>query len=290
MAIDVDVQNDKFPYLARQVCGDIATAFGYGIDHVYEQDLPFINYLLNFSIDNLEGKWLDMLGVVLGLPRPYSSRPPIDDLFQFDNTDFLLDGIDHGFSTTIPVTIDGVTYDRSDGGLLDTIYTVSDKTPVGDAVYKKYLTATSLLKRTHSIKSIADVLELFMDSTRYVIQFKNDAGYVNDIQIILSVTSADFKESLQIAFNNIFVTPPFVLVSVALNFDVVYTIPIINGIIEEVTGEDTGYTVTYSIQHKKSVFTITLDESLASYEDEVRIAVEAHFKGATDVVIIVQVE
>lgn len=290
MAIDIDVQSDKFPYLARQFCGDIATAFGYGIDHVYEADVPFLNFLYNFSIENLEGKWLDMLGIILGLPRPYSSKPPIEEMFEFDNTDFLLDGVEHGFSTTVPITIDGVVYDRDDGGYLDNIYTSSDKTPISDLVYRRYLKATALVKRTHSIKSISDVLTLFIDSTRFVIEFKTDAGFVNDIIIYLSATTADYKESLQTAFNNIFTIPPFVLVNIKLDFDVVYTIPTIENIIKEVTGSDTGYTVTYSIVDKKAVFTITLDNSLALYEDAVREAVEAHFAGTDDVVIIVQVE
>lgn len=290
MAIDIDVQNDKFPYLARQIQGDIAKAFGLGIDHVYEQDQEFIDFISSFSIENLSGKWLDMLGVVLGLPRPYSTRPVLDNFFEFDNTNFMLDGQKHGFSTSTPITIDGVTYDRNDGGVLDSIYFSDEQTPVSDEVYKMYLKATSLLKKSHSIIDISTVLELFIDSTRYAILFKNDAGYVNDIQIILSATSADYKDALQTAFNKIFTTPPFVLVSVALDFDNVYTIPVIESIIKEITGEDEGYAVVFSIQNKKAVFTITLDSSLAEYETQIKNAVEEHFAGTNDVVIVVQVE
>ena len=290
MAIDIDVQNDKFPYLARQICGDIAKAFGYGIDHIYEADKNFITFLSHFSIDTLSGKWLDMLGVILGLPRPYVSKPELDEAFEFDIPTQMLDGLYHGFSTTDPITIDGVQYDRTNGGVLDNIYRDTVIEPVGDFVYKKYLYATSLLKRTHSIKNIADVLELFVNSTRYAITFKNDHGYVNDIVIILSATSADYKEALQIAFNKIFTTAPFVILDLSLYFDELYTIPIMESIIEEITGTDTGYTVTYTIENKKAVFTITLDNSLAQYEDEILLAEEAHFKGATDVVIIIQVE
>ena len=290
MAIDIDVQNDKFPYLARQIQGDIAKAFGLGIDHVYETDEEFIDFLSSFSIENLSGKWLDMLGVVLGLPRPYSTRPVLDKFFEFDNTNFMLDGQKHGFSTSIPITIDGVTYDRNYGGVLDSMYFSDEQTPVGDDVYKMYLKATSLLKRSHSIIDISKVLELFMDSTRYAILFKNDAGYIYDIQIILSATSADYKNALQTAFNKIFTTPPFVLVSVALDFDNVYTIPVIENIIKDITGEDEEYTVVFSIENKKAVFTITLDSSLAEYETQIRDAVEEHFAGANDVIIVVQVE
>ena len=288
MAITVDVQNDKFPYLARQLCGDIATAFGYGIDHVYEADADFIDFLSHFSIDSIYGSWLDQLGIIIGFPRPYLVKP--FETFEFDSTDFLLDGLIHGFSTDEPIVIDGVEYDRNDGGILDDIYRDTTNIPVSDALYKKYLHAITLLRKTHSLKNIADVIETFIDSTRYAILFKNDAGFVNDILIVLAATSADYRDSLQMAFDNVFVTPPFVLVDVSIFFDDVYTVPEIKRIIAEITGTETGYTVVYSINNRKTVFTITLDSSLASYENEIRVALEAHFKGASDVVIVIEVE
>lgn len=288
MAITVDVQNDKFPYLARQLCGDIATAFGYGIDHVYEADADFIDFLSHFSIDNIYGSWLDQLGIIIGFPRPYLVKP--FETFEFDSTDFMLDGLIHGFSTDEPIVIDGVEYDRNDGGILDDIYRNTTNIPVSDALYKKYLHAITLLRKTHSLKNIADVIETFIDSTRYAILFKNDAGFVNDILIVLAATSADYRDSLQMAFDNVFVTPPFVLVDVSIFFDDVYTVPEIKRIIAGITGTETGYTVVYSINNRKAVFTITLDSSLASYENEIRVALEAHFKGAFDVVIVIEVE
>lgn len=289
MAIDIDVRNDKFPYLARQIQGNVAKAFGLGIDHVYETDQEFLYFLSNFSIDNLDGKWLDMLGVILGMPRPYSTISDLDNFFEFDTTNFSLDPKNHGLSTSIPIIIDGVAYDRSVGGVLDSLYSSDEQIPVDDNIYKMYLKATSLLKKSHSIIDISNVLELFMDSTRYAILFRNATGYVNDIQIILSSTSAGYKNALQIAFNKIFTIPPYVLVTVALDFDNVYTIPVIESIIEDVTGEDSRYTVVFSFENKKAVFTITLDSSLAQYENEIRIALESHFAGANDVVIVIEV-
>lgn len=288
MAIEVDVQNDKFPYLARQITGDIAKAIGYGIDHVYEQDVEFIEFITHFKIDNLYGEWLDQLGIIIGFPRPYVLKP--FETFEFDSTDYLLEGIYHGFSTTDTIIIDGVEYDRNDGGILDDIYRETTETPVSDVLYRRYLTAITLLKKTHSLNNIANVLSQLIDSTRFAIVFNNEPGYINDIVIILAATSADYKESLQIAFDNTFVTPPFVIVDVSIYFDDVYTVPEIKRIIKEVTGSDTGYTVVYSIEHKKAVFTITLDPSLEEYEDEIRLALEAHFAGAKDVVIIIEVE
>lgn len=288
MAINVDVQNDKFPFLARQICGDIAKAFGYGIDHVYEADAEFIDFLSHFSIDTLYGEWLDQLGTIVGFPRPYTTKP--FESFEFDSTDFMLDGKLHGFSTDEPIIIDGVEYDRNDGGILDDIYRDISDTPIRDSLYKQYLYAITLLRRTHSLKNIANVIELFISSTRYAITYKNDSGFINDIVIILAGTSADYRDSLQAAFNSIFTTPPFILIDVSIYFDELYTIPEIERIITEVTGETEGFTVTYSIEQRKAVFTITLDSSLAQYENEVRFAVEAHFAGASDVVIIVQVE
>lgn len=288
MAIVTNVQNDKFPYLARQMNGDIVTALGYGIDHVYEQDSEFIDFLSHFSIDTLYGDWLDALGIIIGFPRPYLTKP--FESFEFDSTDHLLDGLLHGFSTTEPIMIDGVEYDRNDGGILDDIYRETTNTPVPDSLYKRYLYAITLLRRTHSIQNIADVIELFVDSTRYAIVFNNEPGYVNDIVIYLSATSADYRDSLQIAFNNVFVTPPYVIVDVSIFFDDVYTVPEIKRIIKDITGTESGYTVVYSIVHRKAVFTITLDESLAEYENEIRVALEAHFAGSTDVIVVIQVE
>lgn len=290
MALDIDVQNDKFPYLARQISGDIAHAFGYGIDHVYEADKDFITFLSSFSLNTLSGNWLDMLGIVLGLPRPYVSKPQLEEAFQFDIPLQMLDGLYHGFSTSRPITIDGVVYTRENGGKLNDVYREVRVEQVGDSIYKKYLLATTLLKHVHSIKNIANVLEIFVNSTRYAITFKNDTGYVNDIIITLSATSADYQQALQIAFNNIFTTAPRVLIDVSLYFDELYTVPVIEGIIEDVTGSDEGYTVVYSIENLKAVFTITLDSSLVSYENEIRLALEEHFAGATDVVIVINVE
>lgn len=287
MAIDIDVRNDKFPYLARQIQGNIAKSFGLGIDNVYETDQEFLYFLSNFSIDNLDGKWLDMLGVILGMPRPYSTETKLDNMFMFDTTEYSLDPKKHGLSTSIPIIIDGVAYDRSVGGVLNDLYLSNKQIKVDDNIYKMYLKAISLLKKSHSIIDISNVLELFMDSTRYAILFRDKTGYVNDIQIILSSTSAVYKDTLQTAFNKIFTIPPYVLVTVELDFDNVYTIPVIESIIEDVTGEDSGYTVVFSFENKKAVFTITLDSSLAQYENEIRIALEAHFAGANDVVIVV---
>lgn len=288
MAIVTGVQKEKFPYLARQINGDIAKALGYGIDSVYETDSDFLDFLTNFSIDSIYGDWLDKLGIIIGFPRPYTVLP--SNSFKFDSEDFMLDGTLHGFSTDVPITIDGVEYDRNDGGILPNIYQETANVPIPDSLFRRYLYAVTLLRRTHSLKNIADVIELFIDSTRYAITFENNAGFVNDIIIYLAATSGDYRDSLQIAFNNIFTTPPFVLVDVSIYFDDIYTVPEIERIIAEVTGSDTGYTVVYSIVNRKAVFTITLDSSLAQYETAVKDAVEAHFAGANDVIIIVQVE
>lgn len=288
MAIEVDVQNDKFPYLARQIQGDIAKAFGLGIDHVYETDQEFLDFLSRFSIDSLYGEWLDRLGTVIGFPRPYTVKP--EAVFEFDSLDFLLDGERHGFSTSDTIIIDGVEYDRNDGGVLDNIYADTTNIPVSDSLYKKYLYAISLLKKTHSLANIAEVLKVFLASTRFAITYHTGSGLVNDIVIYLAATSADYKDYLQLAFNNIFTTPPYIYVDVSIYFDDVYTVPEIKRIIEEVTGSSTGYTVVYSISNRKAVFTITLDSSLASYENEIRVALEAHFAGASDVIIVIEIE
>lgn len=288
MAITVGVQNEKFPYLARQINGDVALALGYGIDSVYEVNAEFLDFLSHFSIDTLYGEWLDKIGIIIGFPRPYTNSPT--NLFLFDSPDFLLDGKLHGFSTDEPIIIDGVEYDRNDGGIFSDIYQSKLGMPINDSLYKKYLYTITLLRNTHSLKNISDVIEQFIDSTRYAITFKNENKFVNDIIIYMAATAGEYKESLQIAFNNVFTTPPFVLINVSIYFDDLYTVPEIKRIIADITGTDTGYTVVYSIEKKMAVFTITLDPSLAEYEEEIRLALEVHFASASDVIIIVQVE
>jgi hypothetical protein len=288
MAITVGVQNEKFPYLARQINGDVALALGYGIDYVYEADAEFLDFLSHFSIDTLYGEWLDKLGIIIGFPRPYTTEPT--NSFLFDSPDFLLDGKLHGLSTDEPIIIDGVEYDRNDGGILSNIYQSEASVPINDSLYKKYIYAITLLRNTHSLKNMADVIEQFIDSTRYAITFKNEGEFVNDIIIYVAATAGEYRDSLQIAFNKVFTTPPFVLIDVSIYFDDLYTVPEIERIIADITGTDTGYTVVYSIENKMAVFTITLDPSLAEYEEEIRLALEVHFASASDVIIIVQVE
>lgn len=287
MALNINTQNDKFPYLARQICGDIAKAIGYGIDHIYEIDQEFIQFLSEFSIDTLYGGWLDMLGIVIGYPRPYRSKP--ENTFEFDNTSFVLDGLKHGFSTSTPIIIDGVEYDRNDGGILDNIYQDVTDIPVSDDLYRKYLSAIALLKNTHSLKNIADVLEVFIDSTRYAFEYTSDNGYVNDIVIYLALTSADYREALQNAFNTAFVTPPFINVVVSTNFDDIYTVPEIERIVESIVGS-VGWTVTYSIQNKVANFVVTMDSALANKKQEVEDALLEHFAGASDVTVTVVIQ
>jgi len=288
MALTENIQNDKFPYLARQITGDIAKAFGYGVDHVYETDQAFINFLSQFSIENLSGEWLDKLGVVLGEPRPWVTKPELEEAFQFDIPAQTLDGRYHGFSTSVPITIDGVQYDRTVGGLLDDLYRSVRIEKIGDQTYRRYLTATCLLKRVRSVNKICDVVEVFVNSQRYALSFNSDYGRINDIIITLPATLGDYQQALQNAFNKIFTTSPTVFVDISLYFDELYTVPAIESVVEEITSSS-DFEITYEIVDKKSVFTITLDSSLSSYEDEVRAVLTEKYAPSADVVIVVEV-
>lgn len=272
---------DNFPYLARQIQGPIAHNFGLGIDHIYEEDATFINWLSQFSIDNLDGEWLDKLGIILGLPRPYTVQKFAENDFEFDIVERLLDGTLHGFSSTA---------DRTQGGLLDDKtekFIPKTRTPINDELYKRYLHAASLLKRTRSLENISKVLKIFIDSRRYAIGFSTDEGWVNDVIITLSATATNYKECLQVAFDKIFTTSPRIKVDVSLYFDQEYTVPTIENIIKEITGSTTGYTVTYELDeiNNQVIFTITLSSSLASYEEEIQTALNDYFEGTSDVVI-----
>lgn len=288
MALTNNVQNDKFPYLARQITGDVAKAFGYGIDHIYEADAEFIDFLSNFNLENLSGEWLDKLGIVLGEPRPYVTKPELKEAFQFDVPAQILDGRKHGFSTSIPITIDGVRYDITSGGQLDDLNRDVTIEKVEDSSYREYLKATSLLKRKKSIIGIANVVEVFVNSQRYAITFLNNENYVNDIVITLPVTLSDYQEALQSAFDRIFTTAPRVLVESSLYFDEAYTIPTMETTVSEITGSY-DFTIDYEIIENKAVFNVTLDASLSQYVTEVQEALDLQYSESPDVVIHVTV-
>lgn len=110
----------KFPYLARQINGPIAISFGKGIDSVYENDAEFIDFLSRFSIDTLEGKWLDALGMLLGLPRPWIEIPMIQEALLFDTIpNNVPNPLSHAFSTDRNVIIGGLVITPNMGGKFD---------------------------------------------------------------------------------------------------------------------------------------------------------------------------
>lgn len=280
---------DKFPYLARQINGPLAKNFGLAIDHIYEKDLPFINFLSSFSLDTLEGDWLDQLGTILGLPRPYVTVPVLSEAFQFDVPLQMLDGMEHGFSSATTITVNGETYSRNQGGLLDNIYRDTVTVPVTDNQYRKYLRAACAVKKRHSISGIADVVQVFVSSSRYAISFLNTGDYHNDIRITLAANLQDHQETLQNAFNQMFTTSPRIYVDVDLLFDEVYLKQPMEQMVYEITGS-TAFQITYTYVDSKVVFSVVLDTSLSAYEQDVIDALDEEYGEDEDIEINVSVE
>lgn len=263
-------KNDlKFPYLARQINGPVSGCLGFGIDYVYEKDLPFIEFLSRFSIDNLSGEWLDRLGVVMGLPRPWANIPLPQDSFQFDSMTGVLDPVKHNFSTdhdfTDPNT--GISYSMLDGGLLYDVHMNSGSQKVSDSVYREYLKAAGLCKRKHSIIAISDVVRIFAKSYLYSIRFRQDIP--GDIYVLLSGILQDYEESLQSAFNAMFTTEPKVDVIVDADFEKNYIQPEIQAIADEVTGDNLT-SISYYYRNGIIYFIVELDPTDAQYKDELQ--------------------
>ena len=193
MAITVGVQNEKFPYLARQINGDVALALGYGIDYVYEVDAEFLDFLSHFSIDTLYGEWLDKLGIIIGFPRPYTTSPT--NSFLFDSPDFLLDGKLHGFSTDEPIIIDGVEYDRNDGGILSDIYQSEPSVPINDSLYKKYFICYNTSETHILLRTWQMLLNNLLTLLDMQLHLMNGNGFVNDIIIYVAATAGEYKVS-----------------------------------------------------------------------------------------------
>lgn len=273
----------RFPFLARQINGPIAEGFGEAIDSVYEKDAPFLDFLSHFDIENLEGKWLDMLGAVLGFPRPWITIPELVNAFQFDGATPSIVGRRHGFSD-LPDTPPYLRPFDNNGGVLDDYFRDRNFLAMEDPRYQKFLRAIGKAKKTLSLESIADVMETFVNPTRYAISFIRD----NDIQIAIPPTQEELEEYLETAFDSIFTTAPKISVLLDVDFDRTYTLQNVERIVAEVTESDQ-FTVAYSFDGNHSVFDVVLDASLSSFESAVSDALEDEYGSDDDILINVSV-
>ena len=280
---------EKFPYLARQINGPIAESFGKGIDSVYENDVEFINFLSRFSIDNLEGKWLDALGLLLGLPRPWVEVPMIQEAFLFDNIPSVVPNpISHAFSTDRNIIIGGTVITPNMGGKFDDTNRSTSVEPISDPIYREYLKCACMVKKRHSINGIADVVELFCGSKQYAITFISDQDWMNDILVELPIRLMDYQATLQYAFDKMFTTAPKVLVRIDASFDNKYITPDVTRIVHDIVGNNS-FSVTNFSELDKLVIDVTLGQINVSYREEVKEALDEEYAAYDDIIISVTV-
>ena len=280
---------EKFPYLARQINGPVAMSFGKGIDSVYERDAEFINFLSRFSIDTLEGKWLDSLGMLLGLPRPWVEVPMIQEALLFDNIPHIVPNPPaHALSTDRNVIIEGSVITPSIGGKLDDTNRNVSVEPITDNVYRDYLKCACMVKKRHSINGIADVVELFCGSKQYAISFISDVDWLNDILIELPIRLLDYQATLQYAFDKMFTTAPKVLVRIDSSFDNKYITPDVSRIVHDIVDNDSFSVINFT-ELDKLVIDVTLGQVNSFYKDEVKEALEEEYSAYNDIVISVTI-
>lgn len=280
---------EKFPYLARQINGPIAMSFGKGIDSVYENDAEFIDFLSRFSIDSLEGKWLDALGMLLGLPRPWVEVPMIQEALLFDNIPHIVPNPPaHAISTDRNVIISGSVITPSMGGKFDDTNRNISVEPITDNVYRDYLKCACMVKKRHSINGIADVVELFCGSKQYAITFIFDEDWMNDILIELPIRLMDYQATLQYAFDKMFTTAPKVLVRIDSSFDNEYITPDVRRIVYDIVGNNS-FSVTNFSELDKLVIDVTFGQVNAAYRNEVKEALDEEYATYDDIVISVTV-
>ena len=280
---------EKFPYLARQINGPVAMSLGKGIDSVYERDAEFIDFLSRFSIDSLEGKWLDSLGMLLGLPRPWVEVPMIQEALLFDNIPHIVPNPPaHALSTHRNVIIEGSVITPSMGGKLDDTNRNVSVEPITDNVYRDYLKCACMVKKRHSINGIADVVELFCGSKQYAISFISDVDWLNDILIELPIRLLDYQATLQYAFDKMFTTAPKVLVRIDSSFDNKYITPDVSRIVHDIVGNNS-FSVTNFSELDKLVIDVTLGQINAAYMNEVKEALKEEYAAYNDIVISVTI-
>lgn len=276
---------EKFPYLARQINGPIAISFGKGIDSVYENDAEFIDFLSRFSINTLEGKWLDSLGLLMGLPRPWIEVPMIQEALLFDNVPNIVPNpISHAFSTDRNVIIGSLEITPSMGGKFDDLNRNISVEPISDIIYRTYLKCACMTKKRHSINGIADVVELLCGSKQYAITFISNEDWMNDILVELPVHLMDYQSTLQYAFDKMFTTAPKVLVRINVSFGDEYITPDISRIIYNIVGND-NFSITYYSKLEKLFINVVLGQINASYKNEVKEALDEGYATYDDIVI-----
>lgn len=280
---------EKFPYLARQINGPIAISFGKGIDSVYENDAEFIDFLSRFSIDSLEGKWLDALGMLLGLPRPWIEVPMIQEALLFDTIPNIVPyPLSHAFSTDRNVIIGDLVITPSMGSKFDDTNRNISVEPISDPVYREYLKCACMVKKRHSINGIADVVELFCGSKQYAITFISDEDWMNDILVELPIRLLDYQDTLQYAFDKMFTTAPKVLVRIDSSFDNKYITPDVSRIVHDIVDNDSFSVINFT-ELDKLVIDVTLGQINSSYKDEVKEALEEEYSAYNDIVISVTI-
>lgn len=280
---------EKFPYLARQINGPIAMSFGKGIDSVYENDAEFIDFLSRFSIDSLEGKWLDELGMLLGLPRPWIEVPMIQEALLFDTIpNNIPNPLSHSFSTDRNVIIGGLVITPNMGGKFDDTNKSVSVEPISDIIYRNYLKCACMVKKRHSINGIADVVELFCGSKQYAISFISGIDWMNDILVELPIRFMDYKDTLQYAFDKMFTTAPKVSVIIDVNFDNRYINSDISRIVYNIVGNDK-FSITNLSKLDKLFINVSLGQINASYINEVKEALDKEYATYNDIVISVTI-
>ena len=280
---------EKFPYLARQINGPVAMSFGKGIDSVYERDAEFIDFLSRFSIDTLEGKWLDSLGMLLGLPRPWVQVPMIQEALLFDNIPNVVPNPPaHALSTDRNIIIEGSVITPSMGGKIDDTNRNVSVEPITDNVYRDYLKCACMVKKRHSINGIADVVELFCGSKQYAISFISDVDWLNEILLELPIRLFDYQATLQYAFDKMFTTAPKVLVRIDSSFDNKYITPDVSRIVHDIVDNDSFSVINFT-ELDKLVIDVTLGQINSSYKDEVKEALEEEYSAYNDIVISVTI-
>lgn len=280
---------EKFPYLARQINGPIAESYGKGIDSVYEEDAEFIEFLSGFSIDNLEEKWLDALGLLLGLPRPWVEVPMIQEALLFDNIPNIVPNPPlHALSTDRNVIVEGSVVTPSMGGKIDDTNRSISVEPITDTIYREYLKCACMVKKRHSINGIADVVEVFCGSKQYAISFISDEDWMNDILVELPIRLMDYQSTLQYAFDKMFTTAPKVLVRIDSSFDSEYITPDVQRVVYGIVGNNS-FSVTNFSELDKLVIDVTLGQINSAYKNEVEETLEEEYASYDDIVISVTV-
>jgi len=191
-------------YISKQLGGPIVQGFITGIETMFNNWYAItLNYLKTLSISSANEKHTEMIGTLVGFPRPLVQQELVDSAYFKFAVSYYRD-IDIGFATSYSAL--------GDGGLLSPVVSYSNLVYLDLTTYKamlKIITKARWGMRASSMTLIDDICKYVAETKDYNITFNAPQ---NDITITFYNVSAYSVYIAGYILNYLFDTEPDITV------------------------------------------------------------------------------